>query len=60
MLALGPSLADRYASDRHAAQGQQIVEELALAVFDQLKRLPPGMKESFSNTFAKDAESLLA
>jgi hypothetical protein len=60
MPALGPSLADRHAGDRYAAQGQQMVEESALAVFDKLKRLPPGMKESFAKAFAKGAESLLA
>src|SRR3979411_2679792 len=59
MPALGPSLADRHAGDRYAAQGQQMVEESALAVFDKLKRLPPGMKESFATAFAKGAESLL-
>ena len=37
-----------------------MVEESALAIFDKLKRLPPGMKESFAKAFAKGAESLLA
>src|ERR1700730_1239471 len=60
ILALGPSLANRYAGDRYAAQGQQMVEELALAIFDKLKRLPLGMKESFAKAFAKGVESLLA
>jgi hypothetical protein len=59
-LALGPSLANRYASDRYAAQGKQMVEESALAIFDKLKRLPPGMKESFAKAIAKGAESLIA
>jgi hypothetical protein len=37
-----------------------MVEESALAIFDKLKRLPLGMKESFAKAFAKGAESLLA
>ena len=56
----GPILANRHAGDQYAAQGQQMVEESALAIFDKLKRLPPGMKESFAKAFAKGAESLLA
>jgi hypothetical protein len=36
------------------------VEESALAVLDKLKSLPPGLKESFANSFAKGAENLLA
>jgi hypothetical protein len=58
--ALGPSLADRHASDRYAARGQQRVEASALAVLDKLKSLPPGMAESFADSFAKGADSLLA
>lgn len=58
--ARGPSLADRHASDRYAARGQQRVEASALAVLDKLKSLPPGMAEFFADSFAKGADSLLA
>jgi hypothetical protein len=37
-----------------------MIEESALAIFDKLKRLPLGMKESFVKAFAKGVESLLA
>jgi hypothetical protein len=37
-----------------------MVEELALAVFDKLSHLPPGMKESFAKAFVMGIESLLA
>jgi len=54
------SLADRYASDRYAACGLQLAKELALSVLQKLKSLPPGMAETFANSFAKGTESLLA
>ena len=50
---------DRHASDRYVAQGLRQVEELALAILEKLKSLPPRMKESFANSFAKGTESLL-
>jgi hypothetical protein len=56
----GPSLANRHASDWYIAQGLQMAEESALAILDKLKSLPPRMKESFANEFAKGAKSLLA
>jgi hypothetical protein len=59
-LAMGPTLADRYAGDRYTARGLQRVEASALAVIDKLRSLPPGMAESFANSFAKGADSLLA
>ena len=59
-LAKGPSLAERYASDRYAARGLQRVEASALAVIDKLRSLPTGMAESFADSFAKGADSLLA
>jgi len=58
--ALGPSLADRYAGDRYVARGQQMAEELALAVLKKLKTLPLGMAESFASSFIKGTASLLA
>jgi hypothetical protein len=59
-LAMGPTLADRHAGDRYTACGLQRVEASALAVIDKLQSLPPGMAESFANSFAKGADSLLA
>jgi hypothetical protein len=38
----------------------QRAKESALAILERLKTLPPSMKESFANSFAKGAESLLA
>jgi hypothetical protein len=58
--ASGPSLANRHVGDRYAARGLQLAEESALAVLEKLKSLPPGMAESFANSFAKGTESLLA
>jgi len=37
-----------------------MAEDLALAVLNKLKSLPPRMAEAFANLFAKGAESLLA
>jgi hypothetical protein len=56
----GLSLADCYAGDRYAACGLQLAEESALAILQKLRSLPPGMAESFANSFAKGTESLLA
>jgi hypothetical protein len=56
----GPSLANRHAGDRYTARGLQLAEESALAVLEKLKSLPPGMAESFANSFAKGTVSLLA
>jgi len=58
--ALGPVASKRYAGDRYIARGLQLAEELALAVLEKLCSLPPGMAESFANSFAKGTESLLA
>jgi hypothetical protein len=57
---VGPSLADRHTSNRYIAQGLQRAKELALAILERLKTIPPSMKESFANSFAKGVESLLA
>jgi hypothetical protein len=54
----GPSLVDHYAGDRYAARGVQMVEESALAVFNKLKSLPPGMAEAFANSFATGSNRL--
>ena len=56
----GPSLADRYSGDRYTARGLQRAEATALSVLDKIKSLPPGMAESFVDSFAKGADSLLA
>ena len=56
----GPTLASCYTGDWYAARGLQWAEESALAVLDKLKSLPPGLAESFVNSFAKGTESLLA
>jgi hypothetical protein len=37
----------------------QLAEELALAVLQKLKSLPPRIAETFANSFAKGIESLL-
>ena len=58
--ARGPTLADRHSGDRYAAHGLQRAEESAFAILDRLKSLPPGLAESFANSFARGAESLLA
>jgi hypothetical protein len=58
--ASGPSLADRHAGDWYAARGLQRAEAAALAVLDKLKSLPPGIAESFADSFAKGTDSLLA
>jgi hypothetical protein len=57
--ALGPSLTDRHAGDRYAARGLQRAEAAALSVLGKLKSLPPGMAESFAESFAKGIDSLL-
>jgi hypothetical protein len=36
-----------------------MAEELALAILDKLKSLPPGMAEAFANSFAIGAKRLL-
>jgi hypothetical protein len=36
-----------------------MAEELALAVLDKLKSLPPRMAEAFANSFARGAKRLL-
>jgi hypothetical protein len=41
-------------------EGLKPVESSPLAVIDKLKSLPAGMAESFANSFAKGADSLLA
>jgi hypothetical protein len=46
----GPTLANRYASDRYIARGLQMAEESALAILDKLKSLPPRMAESFASS----------
>jgi hypothetical protein len=37
-----------------------MVEELALAILDKLKSLPPGMAEAFASSFTIGVEHLLA
>jgi hypothetical protein len=59
-IASGLSLANRYAGDRYAARRLQLAKELALAVLQKLKSLPPRIAETFANSFAKGIESLLA
>src|SRR5205807_8997240 len=44
----------------YATHGLHRVEESALAILDKLKSLPPGLAESFANSFARGTESLLA
>jgi MULE transposase-like protein len=57
---MGPTLANRHASDRYTARGLHRAEASALAVLDKLKDLPPGMAEAFADSFTKGTESLLA
>jgi hypothetical protein len=57
---MGPTLANRHASDRYKARGLHRAEASALAVLDKLKDLPPSMAEAFADSFAKGTESLLA
>jgi hypothetical protein len=52
-------LADRYAGDPHTTRGLQRVEESAHALLGKLKALPPGMKESFANSFVEGTETFL-
>ena len=37
-----------------------MIEELALAILDKLKSLPPRRAEAFASSFTTDAERLLA
>src|SRR5271170_245458 len=57
---MGPTLANRYASDWYTARGLHRAKASALAVLDKLKDLPPSMAEAFADSFTKGTESLLA
>ena len=55
-----PTLTETVIADRYIARGLQMAEELALAILDKLKSLPPGRAEAFASSFATDVERLLA
>ena len=57
---IGPSVADCYIGDRYRARELHRAEASALAVLDKIKNLPPGMAETFVDSFVKGSENLLA
>ena len=59
ILALGLSLANRYASNYYIAHGLQQAKAVALAVLDKLKSLPSSIAELFADLFAKGINSFL-
>ena len=49
---------ERYASDRFANRGEDIIQEAALAAIEKLKSLPAAQAETFASSFKKGTEKL--